>query len=165
MALIKCQHTWLKWLDKDVKYVRVLSFDFSKAFDHVQHDLLFEKVKKITYINPYVVNWIISFLGNRRQRVVVDGIVTEYLNINRGVPQGTVIGPMLFSIIVDDIKTVDSKNELVKFADDLTLGVPGTESGDISRTEFDNVQAWSEENRMPLNMKKRTKWFIYLFIY
>ena len=153
MALIKCQHTWLKWLDKEAKYVRVLSFDFSKAFDNVPHDLLFEKVKKLP-INPYVVNWIISFLGNRRQRVVVDGIVTEYLNINRGVPQGTVIGPILFSIMVDDIKTVDSKNELVKFADDLTLGVPGTESGDTSRTEFDNVQAWSEENRMPLNMKK-----------
>ena len=60
--------------------------------------------------------------------------------------------------MVDDVKTVDSKNELVKFADDLTLGVPGTESGDTSRTEFDNVQAWSKENSMPLNMKKRTKW-------
>ena len=70
----------------------------------------------------------IGFLGNRRQRVVVDGIITEYLNINRGVPQGTVIGPILFSTMVDDIKTVDSKNGLVKFADDLTLGVPGTES-------------------------------------
>ena len=152
MALIKCQHTWLRWLDKEAKYVRVLSFDFSKAFDNVPHDLL----KKLP-INPYVVYWIISFLENRRQRVVVDGIVTEYLKINRGVPQGTVIGPILFSIMVDDIKTVDSKNELVKFADDLTLGVPGTESGDTSRTEFDNVQAWSEENRMPLNMKKNVR--------
>ena len=90
------------------------------------HELLFEKVKKLP-INPYVVNWMISFLGNRRQRVVADGIVTECLNINRGVPQGTVIGPILFSIMVDD-----SKNELVKFADDLTLGVPGTESRETS---------------------------------
>ena len=67
------------------------------------HDLLFEKVEKLP-TNPYVVNWIISFLGNRRQRVVVHGIVTEYLNINRGVPQGTVI---LLSIMVDDIKTAE----------------------------------------------------------
>ena len=97
MALIKCQHTWLKWLDKDAKYVRVLSFDFSKAFDKVPHDLLFKKVKKLR-INPYIVNWTISFLENRKQRVVVDGIVTNYLNINRGVPQGTVLGPILFSV-------------------------------------------------------------------
>ena len=97
----------------------------------------------------------ISFLGNRRQRAVVDGIVTEYLNINRGVPQISVIGPILLSMMVDDIKTADSKNEFVKFADDLTLGASGTESGDTSRTEFNNVQALSEENRMPLNMKKK----------
>ena len=59
----------------------------------MSRDLLFEKLKKLP-INPYVVNWIISFLGNRRQRVFVDGIVTEYLNNNRVVPQGTVIGPI-----------------------------------------------------------------------
>jgi hypothetical protein len=103
----------------------VLSFDFSKAFDSVRHDLLFEKVKKLP-INPYVVNWIISF---RVQRVMVDRIVTEYLYINRGVPPGTVLGPVRFPIMVDDIKTADPNNALVKFADDLTLGVPGNESG------------------------------------
>ena len=54
------------------------------AFDSVPHDLLFEKVKKLL-INPYVVNWLISFLENRIQRVMVDGITTEYLYINRGV--------------------------------------------------------------------------------
>ncbi len=104
MALIKSQHQWLEWMDKNANYVRVLSFDF-QAFDSVPHDLLFEKVKKLL-INPYVVNWLISFLENRIQRVMVDGITTEYLYINRGVPQGTVLGPVLFSIMVDDIKTL-----------------------------------------------------------
>ena len=50
-------------------------------------------------INPYVVNWIVIFLEDRKQRVVIDGIVTEYLNINRGVPQGTVLGAVLFPIM------------------------------------------------------------------
>ncbi|CAB4034346.1 Hypothetical predicted protein, partial [Paramuricea clavata] len=153
MALIKSQHQWLEWLDKNANYVRVLSFDFSKAFDSVPHDLLFEKVKKLP-INPYVVNWLISFLENRIQRVMVDGMVTEYLYINRGVPQGTVLGPVLFSIMVDDIKTADPSNALVKFADDLTLGVPGNESGDTSRSEAACLQDWAEENRMPLNLEK-----------
>ena len=97
MALIKCQHTWLKWLDRDAKCVRVLFFHFSKASDNVPHDLLFKKVKKLP-INPYIVNWMISLLGNRKQRAVVDGTVTNYLNINRVVPQGTVLSPILFQL-------------------------------------------------------------------
>ena len=74
--------------------------------------------------------------------------------MNRGFPQGTVLGPILISIMVDDIKTADPKNELVKFADDLTLEVPVNVTGDASQMEFDNVQAWSRENRMPLNLEK-----------
>ncbi|CAB4031069.1 Hypothetical predicted protein, partial [Paramuricea clavata] len=67
MALIKCQHTWLRWLEGDAKYVRVLSFHFRKAFDSVPHDILCEKLKKLP-INPYVTNWLISFLEDRKQR-------------------------------------------------------------------------------------------------
>ena len=61
-------------------------------------------------------------LTNRRQRDVVDGIKTEYLPINRGVPQGTVLGPILFSIMINDIKPVSPSNIIVKFADDINLG-------------------------------------------
>ena len=82
-------------------------------------------------------NWIISFLENRIQRVTVDRIVT-----------------VLFSIMVDDIKTADPNNALVKFADDLTLGVPGNESGDTSRSEAACLQDWAKENIMPLNLEK-----------
>ena len=53
--------------------------------------------------------------------MVVDGIVTQYLDINRGVPQGNVLGPILFSIMVNDIKPVNPTNQMVKFADDPTL--------------------------------------------
>ena len=99
MALIKCQHHWLNWLDRDADFVRVLSFDFSKAFDSVFHRVLCDKLKSYD-INPYIINWVISFLCDRQQRVVVYGAVTKFLNINRGVPQGTVLGPILFSIMV-----------------------------------------------------------------
>ena len=91
MALIKCQYKWLKWLDNDANYVRVFYFDFRKAFDNVPHDILCLKLKTLS-INPYIVNWIINFLSNRQQRVVVDGIITNYADINCGVPQGTVLG-------------------------------------------------------------------------
>ncbi len=69
-------------------------------------------------------------MDGRYQRVKVDGIRTNYVSINRGVPQGTVLGPVLFSVMINDIKTVNNQNELVKFADDLTLEVPGYDHGD-----------------------------------
>ena len=81
-------------------------------------------------------------------------VLSEYLNINRGVPQGTVLGPVLFFIMVNDIKSVDSINQLIKFADDRTLGIPGKVDGDISRIEVDNINVRSEKSRMFLNMKK-----------
>ena len=78
--------------------------------------------------------WLIGlsfFFEDRKQRVVVDGIVTEYLNMNRGEPQETVLGLVSFSIMVNDFKSGDPMNILVKFADDMTLGIPGKEDGDI----------------------------------
>ena len=122
MALIICQHTWLQWLDNDTKFIRVLSFVFRKAFDSVPHDILCEKLKQML-VNPYVINWIINFLSVIKQRVVVDGITTEYFSINREIPQGSVQGPILFSIMINDIIPVYSHNQIVKFADDITLNI------------------------------------------
>jgi hypothetical protein len=112
MALIKAQHTWMELLDDNASMVRVFSFDFSKAFDTVPHEILCSKLKKLP-ISPYITNWIINFLTNRYQRVVVDGVKTEYLPINR---------PILFSIMINDIRPVQASNLIVKFADDINLG-------------------------------------------
>ena len=97
MAFIKCQHTWLKWLDGNADFVRIFSIDFSKAFDSVSHNILCSKLKQVN-INPYVINWLISFLDQRKQRVVVDGYRTKYVSV----PQGTVVGLILFSIFISD---------------------------------------------------------------
>ena len=77
------------------------SFDFSKAFDLVSCQIVCNKLKSYN-INPYVINWITNFLIDRKQRVVVDGVTTKFTEIGRGVPQGTVLGPVLFSIMVND---------------------------------------------------------------
>ena len=95
MALAKCQHEWLRRLDSDADFIRSFSFHFSKAFDSVPHDIVCRKLRNLE-INPYIHNWIVNFLKGRQQRVVVDGISTSYLSINRGIPQGTVIWPHSF---------------------------------------------------------------------
>ena len=124
MALIKRQHTWLKWLDGNADFVRIFSFDYSKAFDSVSHNILCSKLKQVN-INPYIINRLISFLDQRKKRVVVDGYRTKYVSINRGVALGTVLVPVLFSIFNNDIKAVNTnKNLLVKFADDTTVSLP-----------------------------------------
>ena len=111
-------------MDKDADFVKVYSFDFSKAFDLVSHQIVCNKLKSYN-INPYVINWIINFLTDRKQRVVVDGVTTKFTEIGRGVPQGTVLGPVLFSIMVNDINAVNPEtNLLIKYADDITLSIP-----------------------------------------
>ena len=86
-------------------FVRIFSFDFSKAFDFVSHNILYSKLKQVN-INPYIINWLISFLDHRKQRVVLDGYSTEYVSINSDVPQGIVLGPVLFSIFILKLLTL-----------------------------------------------------------
>ena len=82
LALLKCQHFWLSALDRESEFVRVLSFAFSTAFDTVSHKIICDKLKS-TNINPYIINWIISFLDNRKQRVVVDDAITAFVSIKK----------------------------------------------------------------------------------
>ena len=90
-------------------------------------------------------------------RVVVDGVRTKFTEIGRGVPQGTVLGPVLFSIMVNDINAVNPEtNLLIKFADDITLSIPIGPSlpDDSSVSEIQNIELWSSMNRMKLNLTK-----------
>ena len=79
----------------------------------------------------------------------MDGVVTEFLNINKGVPQGTVLGPILFSIMVNDIKPVSSSSLLIKYADDITVNVPIRSSPgqiDPSHQEVCSIKLWADDN-------------------
>ena len=151
MALLKCQHYQLNWLDKDAD-----AFDFSKAFDFVSHQIICNKLK-LYNINPYVINRMINFLSNRKLRVVVDGVTTKLVEIDGGVRQRTVLDPVLFSIMVNDINVVNPEtNLLIKFADDITQSIPVRPNlhDDSSVSEIQNVKLWSNMNRLKLNVTK-----------
>ena len=99
--------------------VDVAVLDFAKAFDKVPHQRL---IKKLEYynLNPKVVGWIKSFLSDRTQRVVVDGYTSAEAPVLSGVPQGTVLGPLLFLLFINDIAlNVSSSIRLV--ADDCLM--------------------------------------------
>ena len=109
---------WAKILDNRGQ-VDTFILDFEKAFDTPPHELL--KSKLFSYgIGGKTLKWIDSFLCFRQQRVVVNGIKTDWASVLSGVPQGIVLGPLLFSLYINDISS-DIESEIRLFADDCVL--------------------------------------------
>ena len=155
-ALLKMQHSFLAALDKkDTLAVRMFTMDFSKAFDNVKHHLLVEKLKN-SPLNPYIVNWFVSFLANRRQRVIYNGVLSEWKEVNKGTTQGSVSGPYLFNIFINDLELEDhEETSLTKYADDSTiLSIISKGLPDKSNMVLSTFMDWAVRNSMPCNTEK-----------
>ena len=107
-----------KWVD-DGSPVDVVYLDFQKAFDKVPHQRLIHKLKAHDIGND-VINWIEKWLTHRRQRVIVDGEISNWKSVLSGVPQGSVLGPILFLIYINDLED-DISGKVLKFADGTTV--------------------------------------------
>ena len=106
-----------KWIDEGSP-VYIIYLDFQKAFDKVPHQRLLIKLKTHG-IGDGIIDWI-EWLTDRRQRVVVDGEVSNLKSVLSGVPQGSVLGPLLFLIYISDLDDNITSNVL-KFADDTSV--------------------------------------------
>lgn len=153
-ALTLLQHEILNFLDSSPGSVRILSVDFAKAFDKVLHSGILESASAFR-LPKEATGWIKSFLTSRQQRVCVNGISSSWKSVTSGVPQGSVIGPLLFCLFVDDLGVVSRNSSSFKYADDLTI-LHFIRSADDDRLqhEFDNVIHWSKSRNLPLNESK-----------
>ena len=121
--------------------------DFEKAFDKVAHTRLTHKLDYYG-IRGDLLQWIQSFLTNRTQKVVVDGVCSSPCNVTSGVPQGSVLGPVLFLIYINDI-TTNIHSQLRLFADDCLVYRPinSPEDHKIFQDDLDKLTTWADIGR------------------
>ena len=142
-----------KWIDVGSP-VDIIYLDFQKAFDKVPHQRLLLKLKAHG-IGDSITDWIEQWLTDRRQRVVVDGEVSKWKSVLSGVPQGSVLGPILFLIYINDLDDNITSNVL-KFADDTKLFRKVNTDGDKQhlQNDLDRLMKWSEKWQMLFNFGK-----------
>ena len=129
--------------------------DYAKAFDKVDHKLLLKKLELYGF-HPKLICWIESFLFNRSQKVVVDGHMSIIALIISGVPQGTVLGPILFLIFINDITNCVAYSTIRCFADDTRICKAIFDETNVAELQWDleQVTQWSIRNNMTLHEDK-----------
>ena len=149
--LLLCLEDWTSMLEKCEPF-DVIYTDFAKAFDSVPHQRLLVKLESLG-IKGDVLFWIKSFLSGRSQCGNVDGIRSGWKDVVSGIPQGSVIGPILFVIFTNDMPEEVKFNICRLFADDCKLY--GMVAND-NRMQFDlsNLEKWSEKWQLPFNASK-----------
>jgi ribonuclease P/MRP protein subunit RPP40 len=128
--------------------------DFAKAFDKVDHKFLLKKLEAYGF-GKKISNWVCSFLTNRKQRVILGESKSEWRDVLSGVPQGSVLGPLLFLVFINDMP--DLVNHFCKlFADDTKLiaVIRDPTDKDILQQDIDALVCWSQTWKMSFNERK-----------
>ena len=134
--------------------VDALFLDFSKAFDKVPHVRLLQKLERYR-ICPQLIYWIKDFLGHRQQHVVLNGISSEQCEVISGVPQGTVLGPLLFICFINDLPALVNSH-IRLYADDILLfrQIHSIEDSLALQRDLNAIMKWSEDWQMFFNFSK-----------
>ena len=147
--------TWKKHLNKGEKK-EIILMDLSKAFDTINHSLLLAKLDAYGFSRTSL-KLMQSYLCNRQQRISINGSFSDWIELMAGVPQGSILGPLLFNIFLNDIFIFISKCNLCNYANGNTLFSTGKDLNRIRRNlemELMILHQWFHENHMTLNPGK-----------
>ena len=139
-----------------------LFLDFKKAFDTINHNILFDKLFKYG-VRGLALDWLKDYLYNRNQFVIYNNSISSKKSITCGVPQGSILGPLLFLLYINDLPNCSSLLHYLLFADDTSLFISGKNINDLvhmMNNELSKITDWLECNRLSLNIKK-TKFMIF----
>lgn len=151
--LVEFTHDLALAIDKR-KVVDCIFLDFRKAFDIVPHDLLVSKLRGYK-LNESVIAWIAEYLSLRQQSVVLNGCSSGYVPVTSGVPQGSVLGPLLFLLYINDI-AIGLKSSFRMFADDCVLyrTIDNERDSEYLQHDLNVISSWCTNSEMSLNVKK-----------
>ena len=147
--LLEAINVWTDLLEHNVP-LDILYLDYSKAFDTVPHRRLIKKLSTVG-IQGKVLEWLNSFLTGRKQRVVVNHVKSDWIDVISGVPQGTVLGPLLFLIFVSEIPDL-VKSHASLFADDTKL-YADCHKAEL-QSDLDKLVQWTDQMQMSFNASK-----------
>ena len=139
-----------------LKYTLGIFLDLSKAFDTVNHNILLEKLKAYG-IQSENLKWFRSYLSNRKQFILYDDFKTEVKIAKCGVPQGPILGPLLFLIFINDLSNSSKVLDPVLFADEINLFCYDSNIRTLFETanqELSQINNWFLANKLSLNLEK-----------
>ena len=141
-----------------MKLTGLVFVDFRKAFDVINHNLLLKKLSAYG-ASPHSVAWFRWYLEERRQFVKLGHITSEPKPVRQGVPQGSILGPIIFLLFVNDMPLHLNNSTIDIYGDDTTLSLSANWNNITSLTQalsndLENIEKWSTENKMYINNEK-----------